>query len=149
MLFIATFSQTTYGEYIYDIDNTIVDQIDWSTKIEDNEYVSQVSEYYMLPTSEECIEWEINPEILRDMEPFLTNFNGINNQMISMMERYWKRAYYLTSYDLRSAICAFNFITKDPSHDYRIILNYPVDGRKYSLFNLFGSNSRPLGAFTK
>ena len=136
MLCTAVFSQTVYASYIYDIDNTIVDQMDWNTKTEDNEYISQVSEYYMLPTLEECMEWEIDPRILEDMEPFLTNFNGINNQMISMMERYWKRAYYLTGYDLRSAISAFNFITKDLGHDYRIILNYPVDDRKYSFLNM-------------
>lgn len=90
----------------------------------------------MLPTVSECMEWEIDPEILEDMEPFPTNFNGINNQVISMMERYWKRGYYLSAYDLRSAICAFNFITKDPGHDYRVILNYPVDGRKYTFLNM-------------
>lgn len=133
---IAMLSQTANAEYIYDIDNTIVDQMDWNAKIENNEYRSKVSEYLMLPTVDECMEWEVDPEILEDMEPFPTNFNGINNQMISMMERYWKRGYYLSAYDLRSAICAFNFITKDPGHDYRVILNYPVDGRKYTFLNM-------------
>lgn len=136
IIFIIVFCNSASAEYIYDIDKTVVDQIDWNTKIVSNEYRSQVSEYYMLPTVSECLEWEIDPEILDDMEPFLTNFNGINNQMISMMERYWKRGYYLSSYDLRSAICAFNFITKDPGHDYRVILNYPVDGRKYTFLNM-------------
>ena len=136
ILCIAVFVQTVHAEYIFDIDNTIVNQIDWNSRIEPNEYRSQVSEYYMLPTAAECLEWEIDPELLEDMEPFLTNFNGINNQMISMMERYWKRSYYLSGYDLRSAIAAFNLITKDPGHDYRVILNYPVDGRKYAFLNM-------------
>jgi len=133
---IVLLNQSVYADYIFDIDNTIVDQIDWNTKVENNEYKSCVSEYDMLPTVDECLEWEIDPEILEDMEPFSTNFNGINNQMISLMERYWKRGYYLSGYDLRSAICAFNFITKDPGHDYRVILNYPVDGRKYTFLNM-------------
>lgn len=136
LIVMAIFCQSVYAEYIYDIDNTIVDQIDWNTKIENNEYKSSVNEYYMLPTVDECLEWEMDPEILKDMKPFPTNFNGINNQIISMMERYWKRGYYLSAYDLRSAICAFNFITKNPGHDYRIILNYPVDGRKYTFLNM-------------
>jgi hypothetical protein len=135
-LIFIIFTQAVSAEYVYDIDNTIVDQIYWDTKIERNEYRSRVSEYLMLPTADECLEWEIDPEILEDMEPFPTNFNGINNQMISLMERYWKRAHYLSGYDLRSAICAFNFITTNPGHDYRIILNYPVDGRKYTFLNM-------------
>jgi len=128
--------QPVNAEYIYDIDVTIVNQIDQDTETESNEYKSRVSEYLMLPTVAECLEWEIDPKILEDMEPFPTNFNRLNNQIISMMERYWKRGYYLSGYDLRSAICAFNFITKNPGHDYRVILNYPVDGRKYTFLNM-------------
>jgi len=136
MVFTIVFFNSALAEYIYDIDRTIVDQIYWDTKFESSEYRSQVSEYYMLPTVSECLEWGIDPEILKDIEPFHTNFNGINNQILLAMERYWKHGYYLSSYDLRSAICAFNFITKNPGHDYRVILNYPIDGRKYTFLDM-------------
>ncbi len=115
------------AEWIYDLDPTIIDtpKNNYVTK---ERYKTSVVEDKMIPTVQECMQWDI--DYVEIDKPIPTNINDINQKMLKHLDRYFPH------YNLISVIAAFNLAIDDPGHNYKIITNYPVNERKYKWLNM-------------